>query len=63
MDDCRKSTNIPRPMTDVCYYCTRAKRCQSAETYKCDLFKVAFIQSWDNTISFLKEQLGLKKEA
>ena len=61
MDDCRKSAKIPRPMTDPCQYCPTD--CKSKEQYKCDLFKVAFIQSWDNTISFLKEQLGLKKEA
>lgn len=62
MDDYMKS-NLPRPMADPCEFCPRQDRCQSAETYKCDLFRVMFIQSWDNVVSFLKEQLGMKKEA
>ena len=56
-------TNIPRPMADPCRRCPRASRCQSAETYKCDLFRVVFIRSWDETVAFLKAQLGIREEA
>ena len=48
---------IPRPMTDPCRRCPRAEKCQSAETYKCDLFRVTFIRAWNETVAFLKAQL------
>lgn len=54
--------SIPRPMADPCRRCPRAARCQSAETYKCDLFRVTFIRSWDETVAFLKAQLGRKDD-
>ena len=49
---------IPRPMTDPCCRCPKADKCRSAETYKCDLFRVIFIRSWDETVAFLKAQLN-----
>ena len=55
-------TNIPRPMADPCHRCPKATACQSAETYKCDLFRVMFIRSWDETVAFLKKQLGIREE-
>ena len=55
-------TNIPRPMADPCRRCPKAAKCQSADTYKCDLFRVVFIRAWDETIAFLKEQLGKKED-
>lgn len=49
---------IPRPMTDPCRRCPKAAKCQSAETYKCDLFRAIFIRSWNETVAFLKAQLN-----
>lgn len=48
---------IPRPMPNPCRRCPKAGKCQSAETYKCDLFRVIFIRSWDEAVAFLKAQL------
>lgn len=59
--DYRKS-KAPGPMVNPCRYCPKEGRCKSAVNYKCDLFRVVFIQSWNDTTSFLKEKLGVKKE-
>ena len=51
---------FPKPMADPCRQCPRMAQCRSSETYKCDLFRVLFVRSWDETVAFLKAQL--KKE-
>ena len=53
---------IPRPMPDPCRRCPKAGKCQSADTYKCDLFRVIFIRSWDETVAFLKAQLNKEEQ-
>ena len=54
-----KRTYPPRPMTDPCLYCP--KDCESKEDYKCELFRIMYIIEWNETVTFLKERLGLKK--
>ena len=54
--------SIPRPMTDPCCRCPKAAKCQSAETYKCDLFRAVFIRAWDETVAFLKAQLKMEDQ-
>ena len=46
-------------MTDPCLYCP--KDCESKEDYKCELFRIMYIIEWNETVTFLKERLGLKK--
>lgn len=53
---------IPKPMTDPCIHCEKQKACISADTYKCPTFHTAFVQAWDETVAFLKQQLHGKKE-
>ncbi len=53
--------NTPKPMADPCRLCPRAAQCRSADTYKCDLFRVLFVRAWDETVAFLKEQLRRKE--
>ena len=50
---------FPKPMQDPCTQCERTAVCQSAETYKCPAFHEAFVSAWDDTIAFLRQQLGL----
>ena len=53
---------IPKPMTDPCIHCDKQKSCASADTYKCPVFHKAFVQAWDETVAFLKQQLLPGKE-
>ena len=53
---------LPKPMTDPCMQCEKRTLCASAETYKCPLFHQIFVQSWDETVAFLKRQLTPGKE-
>lgn len=53
---------LPKPMTDPCICCEKKQICASAETYKCPLFHQAFVQAWDETVGFLRQQLMPGKE-
>ena len=48
---------LPKPMTDPCTCCEKQQTCLSADTYKCPAFHKAFVQAWDETVAFLKQQL------
>ena len=47
-------------MTNPCLYCP--KGCKAGEDYKCDVFRVMFIIEWNETVAFLRAQLGENKE-
>ena len=55
-----RKPNILRKMTNPCLYCP--KGCKAGEDYKCDLFRVMFIIEWNETVAFLRAQLGENKE-
>ena len=59
VDDYKRPSR-PMPMSNPCLYCT--KNCVAKEDYKCDMFRVMFLQAWDETTAFLREKMGLKKE-
>ena len=55
--------SIPAPMQNPCAACEKAQSCLSAETYQCEIFRAAFIRSWDETTGWLRQQLMGKEGA
>ena len=52
---------IPRPMPDPCVGCSNQQGCISSETYCCPRFTELFIQHWEETTKFLRQQLPKKE--
>lgn len=50
-------TYIPGPMKNPCEGCGKRCLCPSAGVYKCPRFHSLFVRSWDETVTFLREQL------
>lgn len=48
---------IPKPMKDPCEHCPKAHSCINSENYKCPLFQLTFVRSWNETASFLRRLL------
>ena len=53
---------IPRPMPDPCVGCSNRQGCISSETYQCPRFSELFTQYWDETVTYLRQQLLPEKE-
>lgn len=51
----------PYFMPDPCAQCDKTA-CASADTYKCAQFHDLFVQSWDDTVAYLRQQLLPQKE-
>lgn len=52
----------PYYMPDPCAQCDKATACASSDTYKCPRFHDLFVQSWDDTVGYLRQQLLLEQE-